>query len=287
MFRRVLVRAAHHLSRATSKPLAPTRNSGEFCNGALRAGFLSSEAAAKAAISPTSTSASSNGLDSRRAGLSMQTTFTWPMAVAVSPPVGRVAPQESPVLAEEGSDEEEPGSESYVPRERTIGRANNSEHIGYGVVGRLEAPLAKVHPKSVFAVVQVGSHQFKVTPGDAIYVEKLLFAEVNDKLALDKVLMLGSRWQTIIGRPILPGAHVVAVVEEHALDAKVIVFKKKRRKNYRRHRGHRQELTRLRILDVVGISVNEGKGKGKGAMTGQKSRDEATALDDGSSAIAA
>ncbi|CAA6661129.1 unnamed protein product [Spirodela intermedia] len=99
----------------------------------------------------------------------------------------------------------------------------------------------------------IGSHQFKVCNGDSIFTERLKFCEVNDKLILNKVLMLGSKAQTIIGRPILPEAAVHAVVEEHALDAKVIIFKKKRRKNYRRTKGHRQELTKLRITDIQGI----------------------------------
>ncbi|KAJ6970753.1 hypothetical protein NC653_035128 [Populus alba x Populus x berolinensis] len=95
--------------------------------------------------------------------------------------------------------------------------------IGYKVTGPL-LPSDRVlkHREPVFAVVQVGSHQFK--------------------LMLNKVLMLGTSTQTIIGRPILPDAAVHAVVEEHALDAKVIIFKKKRRKNYRRTKGHRQEI---------------------------------------------
>lgn len=74
---------------------------------------------------------------------------------------------------------------------------------------------------------------------------------------LNKVLLLGSKDQTIVGRPTVPDAAVFAVVEEHALDEKVIIFKKKRRKNYRRTTGHRQELTRLRILEVKGINLDE------------------------------
>ncbi|KAL6562126.1 Large ribosomal subunit protein bL21m [Orobanche gracilis] len=69
--------------------------------------------------------------------------------------------------------------------------------------------------------------------------------------------MLGSQTQTIIGRPILPDAAVHAVFEERALDAKVIIFKKKRRKNYRRTKGHRQELTKLRITNIQGIEKPE------------------------------
>ncbi|KAJ4703485.1 50S ribosomal protein L21, related protein [Melia azedarach] len=126
--------------------------------------------------------------------------------------------------------------------------------IGYKVVGPLKKSdrvFKRYEP--VFAVVQIGSHQFKVSNGDSIFTERLKFCEVNDKLILNKVLMLGSQTQTIIGRPILPDVSVHAVVEEHALDAKVIIFKKKRRKNYRRTKGHRQELTKLRIVDIEGI----------------------------------
>ncbi|KAK2364923.1 50S ribosomal protein L21, mitochondrial [Trifolium repens] len=126
--------------------------------------------------------------------------------------------------------------------------------IGYKVVGPLQKNDQVFKPyEPAFAVVQIGSHQFKVSNGDSIFTERLKFCEVNDKLILNKVLLLGSTSQTIIGRPIVPDAAVHAVVEEHALDAKVIIFKKKRRKNYRRTKGHRQELTKLRITDIEGV----------------------------------
>ncbi|RDY13403.1 50S ribosomal protein L21, mitochondrial [Mucuna pruriens] len=126
--------------------------------------------------------------------------------------------------------------------------------IGYRVVGPLAKDDAVFKPyEPVFAVVQIGSHQFKVSNGDSIFTERLKFCEVNDKLILSKVLLVGSASQTVVGRPIVPDAAVHAVVEEHALDAKVIIFKKKRRKNYRRTKGHRQELTKLRITDIQGI----------------------------------
>ncbi|XP_076959645.1 large ribosomal subunit protein bL21m-like [Bidens hawaiensis] len=130
--------------------------------------------------------------------------------------------------------------------------------IGYKVIGQLQRSdqVFKAY-EPVFAVIQIGAHQFKVSNGDCIYTEKLKFCQVNDKLILNKVLMLGSKAQTMIGRPVLPEAAVHAVVEEHALDAKVIIFKKKRRKNYRRTKGHRQELTKLRITDIQGIEKPE------------------------------
>ncbi|XP_057524801.1 50S ribosomal protein L21, mitochondrial-like [Amaranthus tricolor] len=143
--------------------------------------------------------------------------------------------------------------------------------IGYKVIGPLQ-PSDRVFKnyEPVFAVVQVGSHQFKVSNGDYIYVEKLNYCEVNDKLILNKVMMAGSAFQTMIGRPILPDVVVHAVVEEHALDAKVIIFKKKRRKNYRRTKGHRQELTRLRITDIQGVEKPETPPVGK--MSKQSSK---------------
>ncbi|XWS19601.1 hypothetical protein CRYUN_Cryun31cG0029500 [Craigia yunnanensis] len=148
----------------------------------------------------------------------------------------------------------------YSPEEKEAEAAA----IGYKVVGPLQrSDRVFKEYEPVFAVVQIGSHQFKVSNGDCIFTESLKFCEVNDKLILNKVLFLGSPTQTIIGRPILPDAAVHAVVEEHALDAKVIIFKKKRRKNYRRTKGHRQELTKLRITDIQGIEKPEMKIDGK------------------------
>ncbi|MED6194299.1 hypothetical protein PIB30_027277 [Stylosanthes scabra] len=146
------------------------------------------------------------------------------------------------------------GKRVYTAEEKEAEAAS----IGYKVVGPLTKDDDVFKPyEPVFAVVQIGSHQFKVSNGDAIFTERLKFCEVNDKLTLNKVLLVGSPSQTIIGRPIVPDAAVHAVVEEHALDAKVLIFKKKRRKNYRRTKGHRQELTKLRITDIQGIEKPE------------------------------
>ncbi len=69
-------------------------------------------------------------------------------------------------------------------------------------------------------------------------------------IILDKVLLIGTKDWTAIGTPLLDNAKVYATVEEQTLAAKVLIFKKKRRKNYRRFKGHRQPVTTLRILDV-------------------------------------
>lgn len=111
----------------------------------------------------------------------------------------------------------------------------------------------EVSPRDVFGVVQIRSHQFKVSPDDLIYVDKIHGVDVNDVVSLPRVLMLGNKGSTVIGRPTVPGAEVVALVEEQMRDGKKTIFKMKRRKNHRRRNGFRAQLTGLRILEVRGI----------------------------------
>jgi large subunit ribosomal protein L21 len=111
----------------------------------------------------------------------------------------------------------------------------------------------EVSPRDVFGVVQIRSHQFKVSPDDLIYVDKINGVDVNDVVSLPRVLMLGNKGSTVIGRPTVPGAEVVALVEEQVRDGKKTIFKMKRRKNHRRRNGFRAQLTGLRILEVRGI----------------------------------
>jgi len=139
-------------------------------------------------------------------------------------------------------------------RTLTAEEVQEADEIGYRVIGSAKRSDAKFwRQEPIFAVVQIGSHQFKVSGGDRIYVEKLKYADVKQKIILNKVLMLGTKSETVIGRPILPDAAVHAVVEEQALGAETIIFKKKRRKNYRRTNYHHQELTRLKIIGVKGL----------------------------------
>ena len=104
-------------------------------------------------------------------------------------------------------------------------------------------------PPSRFAVVELGGTQYKVAADDVIAVEKLK-AEVGSIIHVNRVLLVASKDATIIGSPLVKDATVEAVVEEQTLADKVIVFKKKRRKGYRRWKGHRQPLTILRINDI-------------------------------------
>ncbi|MCQ2580792.1 MAG: 50S ribosomal protein L21 [Alphaproteobacteria bacterium] len=96
-----------------------------------------------------------------------------------------------------------------------------------------------------FAIFQTGGKQYRVRAGDTIKVEKI---NAESDVEFDKVLMLDDK----IGTPYVDGARVIATVVEQKRDDKVLVFKKKRRQNYRRTRGHRQYITVLKIKEIKG-----------------------------------
>ena len=101
----------------------------------------------------------------------------------------------------------------------------------------------------MFAVIRTGGKQYRVAPNTVIRVEKLDCAE-GDKIKLDEVLLLNDGKATKIGAPLLANASVEATVVSQMRDKKVLIFKKKRRHNYRRKNGHRQHLTVLRINQI-------------------------------------
>lgn len=101
----------------------------------------------------------------------------------------------------------------------------------------------------MFAVIQTGGKQYKVSKGEIIQVEKL-DGQVGESVRLDKVLMVGEGGQVQMGAPYLTGCVVTGEVTEQLKDKKILVFKKRRRKNYRRKNGHRQLLTRLKITEI-------------------------------------
>ena len=101
----------------------------------------------------------------------------------------------------------------------------------------------------MFAVIRTGGKQYKVAENDVISVEKL-DAAPGDVVELREVLMLGGG-RAEIGTPTVAGAAVAAEVIEQGRAAKILVFKKKRRKNYRRRIGHRQHQTVLRITEIL------------------------------------
>ena len=101
----------------------------------------------------------------------------------------------------------------------------------------------------MYAVVETGGRQYRVSAGDMIDVEKLPGA-VGEQVLLTKVLMLGRGAEVTVGTPQLPEARVEAQIVEQKRGKKIIIFKHKRRKGYRRKQGHRQSLTSLKITGI-------------------------------------
>lgn len=101
----------------------------------------------------------------------------------------------------------------------------------------------------MFAVIKTGGKQYKVATNDIILVEKL-DAEEGTSITLGDVLMIGDGGNITVGKPSVAGASVVAKVLEQRKGDKVIIFKKNRRHNYRRKRGHRQFVTVLKIEGI-------------------------------------
>ena len=101
----------------------------------------------------------------------------------------------------------------------------------------------------MFAVIRTGGKQYKVAPDDVIAVEKLA-GEPGATIELAEVLMVGDGATVSAGAPLVAGATVSATLVEHRRADKIIVFKKKRRHNYRRKNGHRQHQTVLRIMGI-------------------------------------
>ena len=101
----------------------------------------------------------------------------------------------------------------------------------------------------MFAVIRTGGKQYKVAKDDVIAVEKLA-GDPGAAIELAEVLMVGDGATVATGTPLISGASVSATLVEHRRADKIIVFKKKRRQNYRRKNGHRQHQTVLRITEI-------------------------------------
>jgi len=114
-----------------------------------------------------------------------------------------------------------------------------------------QAPGVKQEERNLFAVVDFSGTQYKVVDDDVIVSDKLDGYDIGDIVDLDQVLMVGSKTATLIGKPILSGIKVQAVVEEMAKDKKVITLKFRRRKNSKNIRGFRRELTVLRVKEIT------------------------------------
>ncbi len=101
----------------------------------------------------------------------------------------------------------------------------------------------------MYAVIRTGGKQYRVAEGQVLFIEKI-DAEPGSTIEFDDVLMIGGE-ETRIGRPRVEGARVRATVLDQIKGPKIIVFKFKRRKNYKRKKGHRQRQTVVRIRDIV------------------------------------
>jgi large subunit ribosomal protein L21 len=101
----------------------------------------------------------------------------------------------------------------------------------------------------MYAVIETGGKQYRVSPGQTVEVE-LLPSEPGAKVTLERVLMVSTDDNTVVGQPIVPGGAVVATVVGEGRGKKVIVFKYKSKKRYRRTTGHRQDYTYLTVTDI-------------------------------------
>ncbi len=101
----------------------------------------------------------------------------------------------------------------------------------------------------MYAVIRTGGKQYRVATNQVIEVEKL-DVEPGSSVELSEVLMVGEGEGATVGSPLVAGASVTATVLEQGKGPKLIVFKKRRRKNFRRKTGHRQKLTVLRVTDI-------------------------------------
>jgi large subunit ribosomal protein L21 len=100
-----------------------------------------------------------------------------------------------------------------------------------------------------YAIIETGGKQYRVKVGDRIAVERLP-VEAGSEITLDRVLLVGGDGQTRVGTPLVPGASVTATVDDHFRGEKIVVFKYKAKKRYRRRQGHRQSLSHLTITAI-------------------------------------
>lgn len=101
----------------------------------------------------------------------------------------------------------------------------------------------------MYAIVNISGKQFKVTPAQQLFVP-LLGSEVGDKVEFDEVMLYSDDGGVVVGKPSIDTAKVTATVLEHMKDEKVLIFKKKKRKGYRKLNGHRQQFTRIEIESI-------------------------------------
>ena len=102
----------------------------------------------------------------------------------------------------------------------------------------------------MYVIAEIAGQQFKAEKGRKLYVHRLLGDE-GSQVSFDRILLVDNDGQVKVGTPVVKGASVNATILRHLKDDKVLVFKKKRRKNYQVKNGHRQYLTQIMIDDIV------------------------------------
>lgn len=102
----------------------------------------------------------------------------------------------------------------------------------------------------MYAIIDISGEQVQVSEGETVRVPRLSIEE-GEKHTFTKVLVISDDSQNVVGGPHVEGASVTATVRGHGLEKKVVVFKIKRRKNYRRRNGHRQKYTEIRIDEIA------------------------------------
>ncbi len=108
-----------------------------------------------------------------------------------------------------------------------------------------------------YAVIRTGGKQYRVEPGDVIRVEKLA-GDPGAEVEFTEVLMTSTEGAVSLGNPLVAGARVTGQVVQQGKAKKILVYKKKRRKNYRRHQGHRQQFTAVRVTGIEAGAEGHG-----------------------------
>lgn len=103
----------------------------------------------------------------------------------------------------------------------------------------------------MYAIVEILGQQFKVEAGRRLYIHRMNEAERGSEVTFDKVLLVDNEGAVTVGVPVVEGAKVIGEVLSHVRGEKVIVFKKKRRKGYRKRNGHRQDFTEILVKEIV------------------------------------
>lgn len=101
-----------------------------------------------------------------------------------------------------------------------------------------------------FAVIKLSGTQYKVALDDIVVTNLIHGVDIGESLEITDVLLVGNQNETVVGRPLVKDATVVLEVEEHTKDEKVVIFKKKRRKNYKRKTGFRRDVTIFRVTEI-------------------------------------